>query len=357
MQQQSSPIDQGRYGEPRQSANVPQNSLKDSMWVCPNDETTNIGDTCVICGQKRPEAAFTPVLPIEQYEYTAPAVQEKSITKPIWLIAVAGILLAVALFFVFSNSDASNSSSSSAPTVLATTPTSSPVSTPSATQATNPSNTSPSSDFATEPPAAQATNPYSNLSAGDTVKIGTFEQDGVTSNGAETIEWVVLDVQNGEALLISKNILFCGQYNDVWASLGWESCTLRTWLNKSFYKSVFTTNEQKYIQESTVTAESNPQYHTSAGNDTRDKVFVLSISEAERYLSKNDLLKGHATTNANQDGVRVTSSGLSWYWLRSPGEDRTTAAYVTTDGTINKKGQAFTGGDGGVRPAIRISVY
>lgn len=227
---------------------------------------------------------------------------------------------------------------------------------PSATQAANPSTVTPSTSVTQPPSVTQETTPYSNLSVGSTVKIGTYEQDGVTSNGAEAIEWVVLEVQNGEALLISTDILLCGKYNDVWASLSWEKCTLRSWLNDSFYKTVFSTDERKYVQESVVKAEPNPQYRTGAGNDTHDKVFILSISEAERYLSKNNMLNGYATANAAQGGVRVTTSGKSWYWLRSPGEDRTTAAYVTTDGVINKKGQAFNFGDGGVRPSIRISI-
>lgn len=38
---------------------------------------------------------------------------------------------------------------------------------------------------------------------GSTVALGSYEQDGDTSDGAEPIEWRVLAVEGGRALLIS----------------------------------------------------------------------------------------------------------------------------------------------------------
>ena len=40
-----------------------------------------------------------------------------------------------------------------------------------------------------------------------TVTFGTYEQDGNASNGAEPIEWYVLDEKDGKKLLVSKYIL------------------------------------------------------------------------------------------------------------------------------------------------------
>lgn len=215
--------------------------------------------------------------------------------------------------------------------------------------------TKPSEEAENATGQSQSANPYANLSIGKIVEIGTYEQDNRQANGAEPIEWKVLDIQNGEALLISNYILFCGKYNETWASLGWDRCSLRTWLNDSFYKTSFSQNEKKYILESVVSAESNPQYRTGEGNDTSDKVFILSISEAQKYLSGGSQ-NGYATAFAVHDGVYVFKNGISWYWLRSPGEDRTKAAYVTSEGEINKKGLSFESSDGGVRPAIKINM-
>lgn len=48
---------------------------------------------------------------------------------------------------------------------------------------------------------------------GDCVEFGTYEQDNDASNGKEAIEWLVLEVQNGKILIISKYGLDCRPYN------------------------------------------------------------------------------------------------------------------------------------------------
>ena len=50
------------------------------------------------------------------------------------------------------------------------------------------------------------------IHVGGTVKYGSYEQDNNTSNGAETIEWTVLDIQGDKALVISKNVLDFQRY-------------------------------------------------------------------------------------------------------------------------------------------------
>lgn len=194
------------------------------------------------------------------------------------------------------------------------------------------------------------------LRAGDTIKFGSYEQDDIFMNGAEPIEWYVLSVNDETALLLSKYALFSGAYNESWASLTWDRCTLRDWMNDDFYESAFSSSEQDAIVTSILRAEKNPVYKTSAGEDTEDKVFVLSISEASRFLKEARLLKGVPTEYAVSCGARRTKDGTCWYWLRSPGEDRTTAAYVTTEVTINEKGVPLNYYDAGVRPAIWVDL-
>ena len=45
---------------------------------------------------------------------------------------------------------------------------------------------------------------------GSIITMGTFEQDNDTSNGAEPIEWIVVQRLENKALLLSKNVLECG---------------------------------------------------------------------------------------------------------------------------------------------------
>ena len=48
---------------------------------------------------------------------------------------------------------------------------------------------------------------------GSIVAFGRYEQDGNEENGPEEIEWVVLDVQDGKVLLLSKYGLEVKPYN------------------------------------------------------------------------------------------------------------------------------------------------
>ena len=73
-------------------------------------------------------------------------------------------------------------------------------------------------------------------------------------------------------------------YNEEWTDVTWETCTLRTWLNEDFYTTAFSKKERGYIAETLVKNEDNPEYGTVGGNDTRDKVFLLSIGEATTYF-------------------------------------------------------------------------
>ncbi|MDY6017558.1 MAG: TIR domain-containing protein, partial [Oscillospiraceae bacterium] len=70
--------------------------------------------------------------------------------------------------------------------------------------------------------------------AGDYVFFGAYEQDNSASNGKEHIEWLVLEVKDGKALVISKYALDCKQYNTNYTDVTWEACTLRRWLNNDF---------------------------------------------------------------------------------------------------------------------------
>ncbi len=45
------------------------------------------------------------------------------------------------------------------------------------------------------------------LNPGDTVFFGHYEQDYDTSNGPEPSEWLILDIRDGEALLVSRYAL------------------------------------------------------------------------------------------------------------------------------------------------------
>ena len=193
--------------------------------------------------------------------------------------------------------------------------------------------------------------------AGDYVFFGAYEQDNDISNGKEDIEWLVLEVKDGKALVISKYALDCQQYNTSYADVTWETCTLRNWLNNNFINSAFTANEKAMIPTVTVSADENPSYSTNPGNATQDQVFLLSITEAYKYFSSDSARQCKPTEYAVAGGAYVNSSnGNCRWWLRSPGDDQSDAAFVLGGGYVYEDGDDVLSDFDAVRPALWIDL-
>ena len=216
-----------------------------------------------------------------------------------------------------------------------------------------------------------AENQISNLSdvkKGDIVKFGAYEQDADTTNGKEEIEWQVLDVKDGKALVISKYALDCQPYNTSYTDVTWESCSLRKWMNNTFINEAFGSKHQELIPSVSVSADKNPEYDTDPGNATTDKVFLLSITEAEKYFTTDKEARRCApTAYAKAQGAYTsdsdkTASGEAtcYWWLRSPGSYQVLAAYGCDDGLVGYYGLDVLGGDHCnlvcVRPAMWITL-
>lgn len=197
----------------------------------------------------------------------------------------------------------------------------------------------------------------SDFSVGDVIKFGSYEQDNNTSNGKEEIEWQVLEVKDGKALVISKYALDCKPYNTEYTTVTWESCDLHQWLNNDFYNSAFGSDEKAKIISTTLTNDDNPSYGTEGGNDTTDKVFLLSIDEAEKYFSSNEARKCEPTEYAEANGDYINDgNGTVWWWLRSPGNDTYYVASVDTFGWVHDYGYIVNLTYIAVRPALWINL-
>ena len=195
-----------------------------------------------------------------------------------------------------------------------------------------------------------------NIKVGDTYKFGSYEQDNKTSNGKEEIEWIVLDKDGMSLLLISKYALDCQRYNTSKTSVTWETCSLRKWLNGTFLDTAFSSEEQNSIISSTVSADNNPSYSTSPGNNTTDKVFLLSITEAEKYFSSDSARQCQGTAYCYAKGAYKASNGNCWWWLRSPGFGSGLAAIVHRDGSVRDVGNSVDYDYDAVRPALWINL-
>lgn len=204
-----------------------------------------------------------------------------------------------------------------------------------------------------------------NAKVGDYIFFGKYEQDNNIFNGSEDIEWLVLANENNKLLVISKYGLDCqiyNTYNALYTSVTWETCLLRKWLNESFISKAFSTEEQNQIQNTTVTADKNPEYDTSPGNDTTDKVFLLSITEVNKYFNSDDARKCVPTAYAiaqgayANDNYPVDGKATCWWWLRSPGRDFDNAAFVSIPGMVASYGNYNHDTSTVVRPAMWISL-
>ena len=189
------------------------------------------------------------------------------------------------------------------------------------------------------------------MKKGDIIKFGKYPQDNYSFR--TPIEWLVLDVKGNEALLISRYGLDCKQYHHVGVNTTWEDCDLRKWLNSDFLKSAFSNEESERILVSELRNEDNREYRTRGGNDTKDRIFCLSIAEAEQYFSSNEDRQCRLTAYARKHGAYVYNDCSGW-WLRSQGGVRYDAPYVTSDGLLFICGLSAGGGDVAVRPALRI---
>ena len=205
---------------------------------------------------------------------------------------------------------------------------------------------------------------FVNVKVGDIITFGNYWQGKDKSAGKQPVEWQVLDVKDGKALVISKYALISHEYNEEWTGVTWETCTLRKWLNDTFIKDIFSAEEMKAVTLSDVSADKNPDCNTNQGNDTKDKLFLLSIKEVEQYFVSNEKkILGNeekrlckSTKYAVYNGAYESSRGYGWWWLRSAGLHSDCAAFVNDDGFVITPGELVDIYNRSVRPAFWLNL-
>ena len=189
------------------------------------------------------------------------------------------------------------------------------------------------------------------FAVGETITFGRYPQCGVDAE-PEPVEWIVLDIRRNAATLISKYALDAMPYSGDEPSVTWESCTLRHWLNHDFADVAFTDDERAMLLSVKVMAGVNPAFPTNPGNDTQDRVFLLSIEEAERFFRSERNRICAATAYAKARGAKTNYADTCRWWLRSPGIQSDRAAYIIRSGTIYRMGGSVLIDEFAVRPVI-----
>ncbi|MBD5134451.1 MAG: fibronectin type III domain-containing protein [Lachnospiraceae bacterium] len=209
----------------------------------------------------------------------------------------------------------------------------------------------------------------------------------------EPVKWRVLKTDGSKAMLLSDIVLDDRKYNTEWESTTWEECTIRSWLNgydadmnqegisysgSNFIDSAFTMEERSAIADTNVVNKGNLKCDIEGGNDTVDKVFLLSESEVytdnavtygfasklnkddeARRCKSSDYAKAMGVYSFTSPDIAEHSSckGNCWWWLRSPGYSTDSAVYVDYYGFINNDGDDVTYGSlSGVRVALNLNL-
>ena len=269
------------------------------------------------------------------YEYQAEE-QKPKISKGLIIGVLAGILLLIIILA------SRNHGVQKVPPAVAPTATSLPAATNAPTMTPKPTST----------PAEPK--------VGDVITFGRYEQDEFS--GADPIEWQVLTVENGRALLLSKYALEAKGIHNTRTDINWEKCDLRTWLNGTFYNTAFNTAEKAKIQEVLI---KNPEQYRyllqsleGTGIDTRDKIFLLNIDEVQKYLPTNEARICAMTIHAYEGAFvgKIKDYEVFNWWLRTPGsEDSHHCMSVGQDGELGSIGSPVEISEG-VRPALWLDL-
>ena len=203
----------------------------------------------------------------------------------------------------------------------------------------------------------------SAITVGSIITFGRYPRSA--AGAPAPIEWrvVVVDEEENKTLLISRYGLDVKPYHEKSTAVTWEECTLRRWLNGSFLDTAFSVDEKEAILTTRVDNSELQGYNgaqTNGGNETRDKVFLLSVAEAEKYFKNNDARKCAPTDYAVKQGAYTNSrnkvgwKAACWWWLRSPGYYQISAAGVSDDGS--RSNDNVSSGSNAIRPAFWLNL-
>ena len=213
-----------------------------------------------------------------------------------------------------------------------------------------------------------------------------IKSDTANKNGQDPyyyidpVKWRVLENADGQLFLLSDQNLDVFQYHTDLESVTWEKSTMRSWLNgysashntggdsgtdytsDNFIGTAFSEKEQGAIADTTVVNDDNPTSGTEGGNNTTDKIFLLSIAEANngsyfandssRIATNTAYVAGGGKIGGYVNGVGKADN----WWLRSPGKYDDLAADVTHKGGVFSHGLNVYGENLAVRPAFNLDL-
>ncbi len=166
--------------------------------------------------------------------------------------------------------------------------------------------------------------------------------------------------------------LDCQYYDKADMMVMWKNCTLRSWLNNEFFQTVFDNNEQAAVVGQMVVNEDNFVQGTDGGDDSLDRVYLLSIGEVVNLeygfcdYNDEDESGSSCVSRLMQTSDYAYAMGASMYeeygdnackwWLRSPGINNYNASIVDSYGSVNCSGVEVNADNYAVVPALHINL-
>jgi len=211
----------------------------------------------------------------------------------------------------------------------------------------------------------------------------------------QPIKWRVLNVDDENVFLIADKGLDMNSFStwNIQTKVSWENSIVRSWLNgyssdsnvddfdysllgeSSFINSAFSNGEKEYIKNTDVNNDNltqgyynsvneyykmrvdyDPSCDTRGGNNTSDKIFLLSYAEitnkAYGFDTDGSLYGNESSRNCNPSLYCFKNVNYDSDWLlRSPGDSGNSVIAVRYDGYAQEINSC-----GMIRPALYVSI-
>lgn len=170
----------------------------------------------------------------------------------------------------------------------------------------------------------------------------------------DPIKWRVLSVNGDEAFLLADQNLYDYCYDRTARSdVTWETSSIRSWLNNSFYNYAFFAFEREAITSTLVKSEDNAQWCTGNGNNTNDKIYILSFDDVTNPIYGFN--SGYKESETRISKLTDNSIVYDGWWLRTQGSTIWSLMFVDNMGEIQMSGR-YSISMKGIRPCMHIDL-
>lgn len=148
---------------------------------------------------------------------------------------------------------------------------------------------------------------------GESVVFGRFPQ--TSDCQLLPLEWKVLYTEDDKALLITQKEIIALDGDSFKEDMGtWDKSKIREWLNRWFFEIAFTDKEQSIIVTASNTTPANPITSIDGGEDTEDRVFLLSYDEVMKFMPSEEDRKAEMTEYVEMQQYELVHNDEKAFW-------------------------------------------